>query len=233
MASIKKRILVVEDAIDLREEFVDYLRFCGFEAEGVGSVAGLVRRLETEPWHVVILDLGLPDGDGIAAARRIREQRGLGLGIIIVTARGQAEDRIAGARAGADAYLIKPVDLRELIAVIGHLLQRLEAAQPPSPPMCWTLEAEHQTLLSPEGVEVQLTGAEYLLLSKLIANPGNAVTRTELCAELAPGGDPEDTRRLDSLISRLRAKVLKQTGSALPIRAFRNLGYLFSGTVRP
>ncbi len=226
---MKIRVLVVDDATDLREEMVDYLRFSGYDAHGVGSVAGLVECLESEPWQVVLLDLGLPDGDGLVAAHRLRRERGLTLGIIMVTARGQVEDRIAGARAGADAYLVKPVDLRELHAIIGHLVQRLAlSAEPPAP--AWRIDRAEQALIAPDGSAVPLTGAERIVLEKLLAEAGRPVARETLCEGLPPGGSPDETRRLDSLISRLRAKVATHTDLPLPIRAIRNIGYAFTGT---
>lgn len=91
------------------------------------------------------------------------------------------------------------------------------------------LDPAEQTLLTPRGIGIPLTGAEHLLLTKLLDQLGKPVSRAELCDELGPGGDPENTRRLDSLISRLRSKVLRQSGVALPVRALRNVGYVFGG----
>jgi DNA-binding response OmpR family regulator len=221
------RILVIEDAHDLLEETVDYLRFHGFDAHGADSVRAMTARLEREPWHVLVLDLGLPDGDGLAAAREIRARRGLELGIVMTTARGQAEDRIAGVEAGADSYLVKPVNPRELRAVVERLAARVAPARNKGGTPVWQLDTATLTLSCPGGATVALTGAESRLLARLLRTPGEPVARNLLCQSLAPGGAPEDTRRLDSLVSRLRTKVEQETGHVLPVHTFRNLGYAF------
>ena len=221
----KTRVLVIEDAQDLCVELVDYLQFAGYDAAGVGTVAQMREALEhdavTRPWQVLVLDLGLPDGDGLQAAQQMRAQRGLDLGIVMVTARGHVDDRIAGLRSGADAYLVKPVDLRELAATIDQLAKRLSTPG-------WGLDAGSRLLTAPKGQPVELTGAENLLLQTLMSANGQVLDREQLCRALAPSGDPTDTRRLDTLISRLRTKVEVQTGCVLPIQTFRNLGYAYA-----
>jgi DNA-binding response OmpR family regulator len=224
----RPRVLVIEDDIDLQTELVDFLRFYGTDAAGEGTVAGMLRRMQEEHWDVVVLDLGLPDGDGIAAARRLREMRKLKLGIVMVTARGHVDDRIAGLHAGTDAYLVKPVNPRELKAVIDQLMTRLgDAVAAPTMPTNpgWRLDDETLQLTAPDGTVIPLTGAEALVLKRLMQAQGKVVTRAELSKELPPGGDPDETRRLDSLISRLRSKVAQATGLELPVKTFRNLGY--------
>ncbi|MFP5506137.1 MAG: response regulator transcription factor [Gammaproteobacteria bacterium] len=226
------RILVVEDAADIREELVDYLRFYDFEVQGAENVAALKAALERGPWDVLVLDLGLPDGDGLAVAQRLREERGLALGIVMVTARGQADDRIAGLNAGADTYLVKPVNPRELKAVIDRLAARLRSAGTPEA-SGWRLDQENLRLHAPAGGAVALTGAEARLLSCLLAHPGETIDRDRLYQEVNPRAHLIESRSLDSLLSRLRSKVEKQTGVTLPVQTFRNLGYRFAGTVRP
>ena len=218
-------MLVIEDAQDLRVELVDYLQFAGYDALGVGSVAQmqevLARDASTWPWQVLVLDLGLPDGDGLKAAQQMRAQHGLAFGLVMATARGHVDDRIAGLRSGADAYMVKPVDLRELAATIDQLAKRLSAPG-------WGLDQGSKVLTAPNGLQVELTGAENLLLHALMSANGQVLEREQLCRALAPGGDPSDTRRLDTLISRLRTKVETQTHSVLPIQTFRNLGYAYA-----
>ncbi|MDD3519422.1 MAG: response regulator transcription factor [Chromatiales bacterium] len=226
------RVLVIEDAADIREELVDYLRFQGCDAAGVESVADMRASLEAHTWDVLVLDLGLPDGDGLAVARELRSQRGLQLGIVIVTARGHTEDRIAGLSAGADTYLVKPVNPRELKAVIDQLALRLRETPPESPPDGWRLDEPTLTLHCPGGMSVSLTGTEARILTRLFESRGQPVSRPELCRYLAPSSPQDDTRRLDTLISRLRSKVERETGVALPLNTFRSVGYAFNGRVR-
>jgi len=218
----KTRVLVIEDDADLRVELVDYLQFSGFDVHGVGTVADMMARLATDPWQVLVLDLGLPDGDGLSAARQVRQTQGLTMGIVILTARGQVDDRIAGLQSGADAYLVKPADVRELRATIEQLVKRLDKPLPG-----WHLDANLSRLIAPDGQAVALTGAEFLLLEQLMEVPGRQLGREQLNLVLPPGGDPNGTRRLDSLLSRLRSKVEQETGLALPLRTFRNQGYMF------
>lgn len=224
-------MLVVEDAADLRLELVDYLRFYGMDADGVENIAEMNRSLGEKPCDVLVLDLGLPDGDGLAAAAQVRARIGLTLGIVIVTARGHVEDRIAGFSVGADAYLVKPVNPRELKAVIDQLLTRLrKAGETPATPG-WRLDATTLQLFSPGGAVTDLTGSEARLLAHLLSVPGTVISREELCRHLPPGGLADETRRLDTLVSRLRTKVEQAGGVALPIKTFRNLGYAFTGMV--
>ena len=130
MENVKRpRVLVVEDEPDLRAELVDFLQFYGIDAQGVGDIAAMRGQLQQQTWDVLVLDLGLPDGDGLAAARRVRDSFKLALGMVIVTARGHVEDRIAGLTAGADSYLVKPVSMQSLRETVARHLHR---AGPPA-----------------------------------------------------------------------------------------------------
>jgi DNA-binding response OmpR family regulator len=100
------RVLIVEDNPDLRIEIVDYLKFCNYEVVGVGSIQEMAQTLRLGHWNILLLDLTLPDGNGLDATAELRRQYGLSLGIIMVTSRGHVEDRIEGITAGADAYLV-------------------------------------------------------------------------------------------------------------------------------
>lgn len=229
---IKTRVLVIEDTADLCYELVDYLRFSGYDAHGVGSVAGMRQCLEQESWQVLVLDLGLPDGDGTVAAQQIRQRHGLDVGIVMVTARGQVDDRVLGLQSGADAYLVKPVDLRELCAIIDRLAQRVQERLVRAPKVSavnsrWVLLRAQHRLQCPDGQQVALTGSEYLVLDTLLLHRGQAIGREPLQELISPGSTVLDTRRLDTLLSRLRSKVQQETGQELPVHTYRNLGYAF------
>ena len=221
---------MVEDTADLREELVDYLALQGYAVQGVGSLAEMWRALSGEAWQVVVLDLGLPDGDGVDAAVALRQQHGLGLGIVMATARGLTDQRISGLRQGADAYLVKPIDPRELSAVIDRLGARLPSELEPQskPQQAWALLREQHALLCPNGTRVDLTGSEFLALERLMANQGSPVAREDLQNLYSPGSAGVDMRRLDTLISRLRTKVRQRSGLDLPVRTYRNQGYSFA-----
>ena len=249
------KVLVIDDAPDLLAELVDYLGFCGFDAAGAASVRQMQQVLADPAWRagmqprVLVLDLGLPDGDGVAVARRLRAEQGLALGIVMMTARGHLEDRILGLTAGADAYLTKPVAPRELKAVIDALVLRLAAAAAApglagavlladeaaagAVPAYWRVDPATLRLICPGGCSVGLTGAEARLLAALFQAQGQVLNREQLCQRLGHGAGLDDTRRLDSLVSRLRGKVEQQCSMALPLQTFRNLGFAFSGEMAP
>lgn len=227
------RILVVEDNPDLRIEIVDYLKFCGYKADGADSIQQMQHALRYEHWNMLLLDLTLPDGDGLAAAKDLRDVYGLKLGIIMVTARGYVEDRIEGISTGADAYLVKPINLKELKATIDHLSLRLSEPMKESPPPAqWQLDQTSLELICPNAHHVSLTVTESSLLKVLLDQAGQPISRDELCQHLPPGSSNDDTRRLDSILSRLRSKTKKEAGVNLPIHTLRNKGYTFAGNRR-
>jgi DNA-binding response OmpR family regulator len=226
------RILVVEDAADLCQELVDYFRVCGFDAHGASHIASMTALLASEHWDVVVLDLGLPDGDGMQVLQALRDQFGLGLGIIVMTARGHVEDRIAGRSLGADNYLVKPVDLRELKAAVEQLIPRLQPGRQQDAGDAWTLHLSARRLQCPGDAIIDLTGAEARLLAALFAVTGDTISRESLCRSIYLASTVSDTRRLDTLVSRLRGKVDQQTGLTLPVSTFRNVGYAFFGDCR-
>ena len=251
------KVLVIDDAPDLLAELVDYLGFCGFDTAGAASVQQMQQVLAGAAWReseqprVLVLDLGLPDGDGLTVARHLRAEQGLALGIVMMTARGHLEDRILGLTAGADAYLTKPVAPRELKAVIDALVLRLAAtaaaaapglagavqladeAAAGAVPAYWRVDPATLRLICPGGCSVGLTGAEARLLAALFQAQGQVLNREQLCQRLGHGAGLDDTRRLDSLVSRLRGKVEQQCSMALPLQTFRNLGFAFSGEMAP
>jgi DNA-binding response OmpR family regulator len=171
---------------------------------------------------VLVLDLGLPDGDGLdwlAANPQLLEH-----GIVITTARGELRHRVSGVRAGADAYLVKPVQLEELTSMISNLSRRLK----PGPTKAWSLDQMAWQLVSPDGRTVKLTLSEHALLTRLAKSPGKAVGRQELVQSL--GHDPRyyDLRRMEILVRRLRNKVRETLGYPLPLETAHSLGYAFS-----
>lgn len=219
------KVLVVEDEIALREATVAYLQLEGFVPVGVGTLAAAQQLLELQDFDLLVLDLGLPDGD----ARQWLQQHDklLDMGIIMTTARGERSERVAGAQAGADCYLVKPVDLDELVALARNLLRRLK----PDAPSDWALDALKWTLRSPEGRAFKLTHSELVLLTALARRPGESVSRDELA--LALGHDPivYDPRRLEILVRRLRNKVVEQLGYPLPLETVHGQGYAFAGPI--
>ena len=165
------RVLIVEDEADLRDAMIDYLQFEGCLATGAGRIADCAAWLAHPAGGVIVLDLGLPDGDGLAAlGPRIDRRRHA---LVLATARGRLEDRIRGYNEGGDAYLIKPVDMRELVSVVRGLASRL-SPPPPATPGVWVLNTLNWRLTAPEGASCVLTRYERRLLSCWRKNPATS-----------------------------------------------------------
>jgi len=228
-SSIKTRILVVEDYHDLQTEMIDFLELSGHLAEGADDLAGMYKKLQQSHRKIVLLDLGLPDGDGIEHIANLRRCYGLHLGIIIVSARGSDEERIIGLKNGADAYLVKPLNLHELNLLIIRLSARIADQQLSD--HTWILQTATKTLLTPAYIPITLTGTEYLLLEYLAYN--SAIhERVHLCEILYSEKEFINVRKLDTLICRLRHKTKNETGFELPISSFRNKGYGFTANIK-
>lgn len=227
------RIVVVEDETALREDVVEYLRHCGHFAVGVPSGAALDELLSRGAFDLAILDVGLPGEDGFAIARRLRERSGIG--IVMLTARGQSIDRISGLEIGADAYMVKPVELRELEAQVRTLLRRVHAAGMPvaaaPEASAWTFEPVTWRLVAPSGTAVRLTAAEHKFLALLTHHPAQPVSRAEVFRMLGKRQWEAGDRSVDSLVRRLRAKVRQQTGEDLPVQSVHAIGYAFTAPV--
>lgn len=215
-------VLVVEDEADLLDAMVTYLNMKGFKADGVRSLLAAEQWLRTHSHDVLLLDLGLPDGDGL---QWLQAHGGLlNKGVIITSARGRIEQRVAGVEAGADAYLVKPVQLEELVHLVGNLARRLKDR----PAGHWHMRRFLWTLESPNGVSIKLTHSEFKLLGRLAQSPGEAVARDALI--LAMGHDPlsYDGRRLEILVRRLRKKAQEQLGFELPLETAKRVGLAFT-----
>lgn len=215
MSSRPIRCVVVEDNSNLNRDLVYYLATQGMEAAGVTDGAGLNRHLAASACDVIVLDLGLPgEEDGLDIARRIASRSELGL--VILTARGQLEDRLAGWDSGAHAYLVKPAPLAEVAAVVGAVFRRLHR-QPSVRARPWRLNIARRELLTPDGVAIPLTHRERLLLQAMAESPQRCVPR-DLGTGQEVGGS------IDTLVHRLRRK-LKAHGD--PIRTVYGEGLVF------
>lgn len=195
------RVLLVEDNRDLAEEVLFHLRHEGFFTQCAHSAAEMNDCIVDRQWDVLVLDLGLPDGDGLAIANDLAGRQDLR--IVMLTARAGREDRIAGFTSGADVYLTKPVDLDELSAVIRRTASRLPPEQ-----AAHILDSQKQCLLI-HGTRYQaLTTLECRLVQYLMKADHFTATRTELEAHLW-GNVPtlSTAKRLDILVHRLRQKL--------------------------
>jgi len=215
------RCAVVEDEASLREDLLFFLDHSGFsvvfDSDGYDVLPGLL----SSSAEVVILDLGLPDIDGLEITRALRAQRP-DLAIVMLTARSGPGDRLLGWREGADAYLVKPVDFKELEAVVRSVARRAGGGGEP----VWALDEQAQLLASPRGRTVRLSALETTMVAAF-CEAGEAPVSGEVLA--AALGDKEPARasnRLPSALSRLRKK-LEGLDEARLIVSVRGEGYRF------
>ena len=227
--------LVEEDGA-LRTLTSRNLREHGFDVTAVASGAEMWVVLESEEFDLIVLDIMLPGTNGFEILRRLRRTKDTPA--IFVSARGSDEDRIVGLELGADDFLAKPFNTRELVARIGAILRRrtgdvvTSASSEPRNIAFdgWTLTRSRRELRSPDGVLVDLTSAEFDLLNAFIGQPQRVIGRERLI-ELSRSrlGDASD-RSVDVLVSRLRRK-LAHAGAQAPIRTVRGVGYMFTAAV--
>jgi len=226
-------ILVVEDEPALRNDLVDYLTMRGFAAKGAGTASALRAAFDTsEPPKIVILDIGLPDGNGFDLAAEIRKSHECG--ILMLTALGESTDRIRGFDSGADIYLVKHSSLREIEAAVRSLLRRLQEDRPLAhePRDQWVLDRKSWNLVTPDRHTVRLTSTELVFISMLMAKSGEPCPREELAEALARPQTSWDNRHLDAVVNRLRRKIRDNAGVDIPIRMIYSRGYAFSALCR-
>jgi DNA-binding response OmpR family regulator len=234
MAELKTRILVVDDDPRLRDLLVRYLAGQGLEVKAVPDGAAMDRQLARERYDLVVLDLMLPGEDGLAICRRLRAHPAAP-GVVMLTAKGDEVDRIVGLEMGADDYLPKPFNPRELVARIHAVLRRRHAGGPPGAPAMG--ETVHRfgpfefdpatRTLRRDGDPVPLTTGEFAVLKVLVQHPGTPLSRDKLM-ELARGREYEAfDRSIDVQISRLRKIIEADPSQPRFIQTVWGFGYVF------
>lgn len=222
------RIALLEDDALLRDRILlPGLANYGFAVIGMDTAAQLHAHLRAHPVDMVVLDVGLPDQDGFVVAREVRATFP-GIGIVMLTGRGETPDRVRGLSEGADAYLTKPIEIELLAATLHSLARRLQDTAASSAVRHWHLRTNDWCLVSPSGREVALARAERRVLVCLIETPGQLVSRDALIATLTDNIFDFDPHRLDSLISRLRRKVADACGEPLSLVAVHGEGYVLN-----
>ena len=221
------RVLLVEDDARLAVMVSDYLGEAGFRATIAGTGEDAERRLKQETFDAVILDLMLPDTDGLDLCRRIRASSNIPL--LMLTARGDPLDRVVGLELGADDYVPKPFEPRELLARLRAILRRHRATAPADLLRFGRLEidrAARQVRL--DGQEKPLTGYQYTLLLALAERAGRVLSRDALM-DLTKGSALEDfDRSIDVHISRIRAAIEDDAKKPRRILTIRGAGYVFA-----
>ncbi|SFD95621.1 DNA-binding response regulator, OmpR family, contains REC and winged-helix (wHTH) domain [Marinobacter sp. DSM 26671] len=223
------RVLVAEAPGGEMTNLVDFFRFRGFQSTTVTTSDVMMQELKAPAYHVVVLDSEYLGGSGEGIVTQVRRIYGYQAGVIVLLRDGGPKSRIRAMNVGADACLERPVDLEELEAVAWQIYQRLRLSNSTIDDTgAWAFYPGSGVLASPNGQRINLTGSESRVISALAENCGRVVNRQTLIDIMAPGGAPEDTRRLDVVVSRLRAKVKSKSGNELSIKTFRNMGYALS-----
>ena len=226
-------MLIVEDDEVARAKLVGYLEAAGHRVSEAVDGRALRQTMTSDPVDLVLLDINLPGEDGLDLTRYMRAR--YDVGIILVTGRTDDVDRILGLEIGADDYVTKPFNPRELLARVKTLLRRTTArAQSFAETKMfagWRFDTRTRRLVSPDGNKVALTRAEFELLNALVARPGAVLTRERLLQSIAHRSwDPSD-RTVDVLVRRLRRKLEADPKSPEIIITAHGEGYLFAAEV--
>ncbi len=245
-------ILVVDDDDALRKLLIDYLTGHGLAVSGVGTATEAVKAVASNAYSLVLLDLSLPDGDGIDLARKWRAEQQIS--IICLTGRLEEADRVMGLELGADDYITKPFSLREVLARIRAVTRRAGTApadaQAPALPLnssvqvpvtrgkhprayrfaLWALNLNTRRLTSPEGKPVSLTNAEFNLLAVFLGTPGRIISREQLLERTRAFDDIYD-RAIDVQILRLRRKLETDAKNPKLLCTERGVGYFLNAEV--
>lgn len=233
------RVLVVDDEAALREPLSDYLVRQGFAAVQAASAAEARARLAAEAYDIVLLDIMMPGEDGLSLCRHLIEARQLP--VIFLTARGEATDRIVGLEIGADDYVVKPFDPRELVARIRSVLRRTARAADPKAAAAdefhylfdgWRLDPLRRRLTDREGAVVAISSAEFRLLVAFLDHPRQVLDRDRLL-DMVQGREAHlFDRAVDNQISRLRRKVERDSRNPELIQTVWGGGYMLAAEVR-
>ena len=222
------RILMVDDDTELCASLARLLAMDGFHVHAVHDADSGIREAVKDDYELVILDVMLPGGDGRKVLRRIRMNSRVP--VIMLTARGDEADRIAGLEAGADDYLPKPFNARELVARIRAVLRRQGSAALPEAFDIGDLHIDSRTRrVVQNGAAVELTGAEFDVLLLLARSAGRVLSRDEIAEEAL--GRPVGLldRSVDNHVSSLRKKLGAHAGAVERIRSVRGAGYIYTG----
>jgi len=227
-------VLVVDDDAEIRSLLREYLEKNGYRVSAVANGKGMRAALETGRVSIVVLDLMLPGEDGLTLCRDLRVRSGVP--VVMLTARGEETDRIVGLEMGADDYLAKPFNPRELLARIKSVLRRSrmlpDNLQPEAASRIrfvgWSLDLAARNLVSPTGVVVALSGTEFRLLRIFLSHPNRVLNRDQLIdLMLSRDATPFD-RSIDVQVSRLRHRLGEDAKEPTIIKTVRGEGYVLS-----
>lgn len=231
----KTTILLVDDDTEITELLGEYLSRFHFEVHTAHDADSMRAQLDRHTVDLVVLDVMLPGTDGLTLSREIRERSQIP--VIMLTARTTTFDRIMGLENGADDYMGKPFEPRELVARIHTVLRRAQAPRDTAPSVArsdvvcfdgWELHREERTLRSPTGLVVALSNAEFRLLSTFLQTPRRLFSRDQLMEQARGRAMDAFERSIDLLVSRLRQKLADDSDEPSMIKTVRGAGYMFN-----
>ncbi|HHA2747706.1 TPA: response regulator [Stenotrophomonas maltophilia] len=237
--NLRPSILIVDDHADIRDPLTDYLRRFDFEVESAVDGQDMRRRLERRSYDLILLDVMLPGENGLSLCRHVSER--IGTPVVLLTAVSEQADKVAGLEVGADDYVVKPFDPRELVARIRSVLRRARAEAVTNEQerqnraqmifSGWTLDVEARELRDPRQKVVSIGTAEYHLLRAFLDNPFRVLSRSHLLDLTQRANSEVFDRSIDSQISRLRKKLEADPRHPTLLKTVRGDGYLFATSV--
>jgi two-component system OmpR family response regulator len=233
--SDQTRILIVEDDPEIAGMLVELVKGNGFEASSAKTGVEMDRLLARDNFDLIVLDAMLPGEDGFSICRRLRSSGSIP--ILMLTALQEDIDRILGLELGADDYVTKPFNSRELMARIKSILRRASYAQEPDEGFSamtfsgWRIDPNSRQLYDADGAQVSMTTAEFDLLLAFCSNPNKVLTREQLLSMTHAGSAGPVERSIDAHISRVRQKIEPNLKDPIFIKTVRLGGYLFASKV--
>ena len=236
METAPQHLLIVDDDRDIRNLLAEQLRDAGYRVTTAADGVEMRKALDKGPADLIVLDLNMPGEDGLTLTRNLRAAKSA-TPVIMLTARGEPIDRLLGLEMGADDYLAKPFEPRELLARIRSVLRRAQSLPANLEPLeakrarfaGWTVDFEQRQLIGEDGRVTILSGAEYRLLKVLIDHGGRVLSREQLLAMGVVKQSDALDRAVDLQVSRLRQKFGEQGGDL--IRTVRNEGYVLAAPI--
>ena len=238
---MRSRIVVVDDEPDLRDAVAEYLTAAGYDVTVAGDAAEMREIAATQQFSLAILDISMPGEDGLSLGRWLRSR--MPVGLIFATASGASIDRIVGLELGADDYIVKPYELRELLARVRSVLRRVPpqgsvpAASGPQPEANarrvisfggFSADLDGRVVIGPDGLPVEMAKSEFDVLEVFLTRANRLLTRATISEAVGFGEDAEDSRALDIRIMRLRKKIEEDPSNPKFLRTIRGEGYIFS-----
>ncbi|TPI33622.1 response regulator transcription factor [Mesorhizobium sp. B3-2-1] len=234
---VRARIVIVEDEPDLRDAVAEYLGAAGYDVATAETAAAARSLIETQPFHLAILDIAMPGEDGLSLGRWLRSK--MPIGIIYATAAGTALDRIVGLELGADDYIVKPYELREVLARVRSVLRRVPQPTEPQEGKARTdrrsvafgsfqADLDGRLVTGANGTVIDMAKSEFDVLEVFLTRANRLLTRAAISEAIGFTEDPESSRAVDIRIMRLRKKIETDPANPKFLRTVRGEGYIFS-----